>query len=207
MWVVKLGGSLAASEALTGWLAVVARSGAGKVVIVPGGGPFADTVRSAQAQWRFDNLTAHRMALKAMDQFGLMLCGLSSTCKPATGLTAIDDFLAKRCVPVWLPSAIASREPEIPATWDMTSDSLAAWLARELCADRLVLVKSCALPSAETAELARRGVVDAAFPSFAAGLEVGLFNRDDPGIFSRQLERYRPSSGIARQKKQSCTAG
>ena len=72
MWVVKLGGSLCEqapeTSPLRDWLDLLVCEGAGRVVIVPGGGKFADAVRGAQAQWCFDDLTAHNMALLAMSQ-------------------------------------------------------------------------------------------------------------------------------------------
>ena len=37
--------------------------------------------------------------------------------------------------------AHGARRPDIPWSWNVTSDSLAAWLAGELPASRLVLVK------------------------------------------------------------------
>jgi aspartokinase-like uncharacterized kinase len=60
--------------------------------------------------------------------------------------------------------------PEIAESWDVTSDSLAAWLARRLDADKLILVKSCPVPEGEPSpeELRRLEIVDAAFPEFAA---------------------------------------
>jgi aspartokinase-like uncharacterized kinase len=49
----------------------------------------------------------------------------------------------------------------------VTSDSLAAWLATELAADALVLVKSVAVASGTSVEdLAREGVVDPLLPRF-----------------------------------------
>ena len=55
--VVKLGGSFAFSVHLRAWIEAIAAC-AGRVVIVPGGGPFADTVRAAQQEW--DLTTAPR---------------------------------------------------------------------------------------------------------------------------------------------------
>jgi aspartokinase-like uncharacterized kinase len=190
MWVVKLGGSLATSPELADWLEVLACAGAGSVAIVPGGGPFADAVRAAQARWGFDDSTAHQMALKAMDQFGLMLCGCGGfVC--ATTLREILERVRARRVPVWLPSAAVINEPEIPASWEVTSDSLAAWLARKLRAEGLALVKSCARPDARTPllELAQQGIVDRRFPSFAAGVAVRFFAREDANDFFRALQR------------------
>ena len=77
MIVVKLGGSLFDYSKLSEWLKILSEEGAGKVVIVPGGGPFADQVRDAQKRWKFNDQQAHKMALHAMDQFGIMLCGIA----------------------------------------------------------------------------------------------------------------------------------
>ena len=46
---------------------------------------------------------------------------------------------------VWLPWHLAGREPTIAASWDVTSDSLACWLATRLGASDLVLIKSAGL--------------------------------------------------------------
>jgi 5-(aminomethyl)-3-furanmethanol phosphate kinase len=61
-------------------------------------------------------------------------------------------------------------DPGIAASWDITSDSLAAWLAGKLRARRLVLVKSVAFAGdgVTAAHLARRGIVDRAFPDYFA---------------------------------------
>ena len=84
MWVVKLGGSLARSEALRGWLAVLARAGRGRAVVVPGGGRYADAVRAEQQRWGFDDSTAHSMALLAMDQYGHQLAAIGNQAAPRT---------------------------------------------------------------------------------------------------------------------------
>ena len=70
--IVKLGGSHALGPHLRGWLDAIAAR-AGSIVIVPGGGPFADAVRAAQGPMGFDDCAAHHMALMAMAQFGRAL--------------------------------------------------------------------------------------------------------------------------------------
>lgn len=166
LWVVKLGGSLAGGGELAGWLDALA-AGAGRVVLVPGGGPFADTVRAMQRSWSFDDATAHHLALLAMEQYGLMLAGMQPALRPAASRAAIRRRLAEGSVPVWLPVRMALRRAEIPQSWDVTSDSLAAWLAAELGADGLILVKSVAVAAGSTVEdLAKRGVVDPLLSSF-----------------------------------------
>ena len=77
MWIVKLGGSLIGSPALKGWLDKLVQFGDGKVVIVPGGGLFADAVRNAQSKTGINDETAHQMALVAMDQYAALMAGLN----------------------------------------------------------------------------------------------------------------------------------
>ena len=167
MWVVKLGGSLADHPALEQWLAA-AQEGAGRVVLVPGGGPFADTVRQTQARWRFSEDAAHRMALRAMAQFGLFLCDRQPALAGAETVADIERLRRQRRVPVWLPGAAMDGAAAIPASWDVTADSLAAWLSQRLDAQRLLLVKAVAPATGELDRLQRDGLVDAALNGYLA---------------------------------------
>jgi len=171
MWVVKIGGSLAGSAALARWVRAVATPAKTAVAIVPGGGEFADAVRSAQRREAFDDARAHRLAVAAMEQYGSLLCGLDDRLVPASTAEEILNAQRRGRVPVWMAQRMALAAPEIPASWDVTSDSLAAWLAARLAADALYLVKSVAPDGPgpiAASELTRRGVVDAAFPAMVA---------------------------------------
>ena len=168
MWVVKLGGSLAHSSDLNSWLDVFSETSRGRVVIVPGGGSYADEVRRAQSVSGFDDDTAHCEALTAMEQFGLSLCGMVENLVPAETESEIQNILAQERVAVWMASKLALADKSIPKSWDVTSDSLAAWLATRLNAQALILVKSVSLPflSISPSKLSEMGVVDKAFPNF-----------------------------------------
>jgi aspartokinase-like uncharacterized kinase len=189
--IVKLGGSLALSPELPAWLAALVRADAQRVVLVPGGGPFADAVRAAQRKQQFDEASAHRMALLAMEQYGLMLIGMQSQLAGAPSGAAIARELGRARVPVWMPSAMVLACPEIPASWDVTSDSLAAWLAGQLGAALLVLVKSLQVSETQaTAEqLASRGWVDPLFPRFAvaARCPIRVLGSNDQARLTRML--------------------
>ncbi len=165
--VVKLGGSFAFAPDLRAWIKAIVIH-AGRVVIVPGGGPFADTVRTAQAQMRFDDRAAHRMALLAMEQYGCAIASMSTRLQLASSLDAIRRALADGMVPVWLPAQMALADAAIPHSWDVTSDSLAAWLAGRIGAERLVLVKHLATRESkvQAAELLARNMIDEAFVNF-----------------------------------------
>ena len=111
--VVKLGGSLL-GEARLGSVLTLIGAATRPVVIVSGGGPFADAVREAQAVLAFDDATAHRMALLAMHQTGLALAALEPRLLPAETFPGIARGLAAGRIPVWSP--LASPRPSTSGT-------------------------------------------------------------------------------------------
>jgi Uncharacterized archaeal kinase related to aspartokinases, uridylate kinases len=126
--VVKLGGSTASHQELAVWIEALAGASL-SLVIVPGGGLFADQVRDAQKRIGFSDDAAHVMALLAMEQFGQVILERHARFRPARTLEDMQRALAEGKIPVWLASTMVVTAPDIPATWDITSDSLAAWLA------------------------------------------------------------------------------
>ena len=171
--VVKLGGSHAFSEHLAGWVDAIAGC-AGHVIVVPGGGPFADAVRDAQPRIGFNDDAAHHMALLAMEQYGYALASLDGTFVAADSPAAIEHAREATKVPVWMPSRMALAAKDIASSWDVTSDSLAAWLAGQLGARQLLLVKHVSLSGTAVAlpELIARGIVDKAFAAFLKAAKV-----------------------------------
>ncbi len=174
--IVKLGGSLAAAGTLRGWLDTVLAHGRGRCILVPGGGDFADGVREAQRRLGFSDRTAHRMALLAMQQYALLLTELAPALRPCEDDAEISAALAAGSIALWLPSRMVEADPAIAGSWDVTSDSLAAWLARRVGATRLVLVKSAPAPDPPLSpdRLAALGLVDAAFPAYAASAGIAV---------------------------------
>lgn len=164
MWIVKLGGSLAHDPRLPGWLAPLAELGGGRVTVVPGGGVFADAVRASQRHWRFDDLAAHNMAVLAMGQTAHLFHALEPRLELAADEAAIRRTLHAGQPALWLPTLAVRDAPDRLTSWEVTSDSLALWLAQLLNAERLVLVKACPVPAGRSlAQLAADGVVDAHF--------------------------------------------
>jgi len=168
MWVVKIGGSLAADELLPCWLDSLSCYGGGEVVIVPGGGPFVEQVRISQQVWHIGDSAVHVMALLGMEQYGFLMSGIRNDLLPVESETEIFRVLKKAGVPIWLPTFMVTRDEGIEHSWDVTSDSLAAWLARKIGASRLLLVKSVKLGGSKISaeELSQQGIVDVAFPDY-----------------------------------------
>lgn len=183
--VVKLGGSLAGSARLPALLDEVARAArAGtRVIVVPGGGPFADAVRAAQAALHFSDAVAHDLALLAMAQYGVLLAALAPMrCVTGADALAASQGPTSEAVPapvIWLPDPQYDAR-ELERSWRISSDSLALWLADRLGVRRVVLVKTCAAPvqrdhgaadlaAEDMAAMSAAGIVDAAYSGIAAG--------------------------------------
>ncbi|MCB1521118.1 MAG: uridylate kinase [Hyphomicrobiaceae bacterium] len=161
--VVKIGGSLISGKRLQGIVATIARARR-PVVVVPGGGGFADEVRHVQAHHDVSDRAAHTMAILAMHQMGVMLQDMQVRFVAVETLAEIRQALAANRIPVWLPLRLSVADTKIPADWSVTSDGLAARLAERLRLQAVYLVKSrCVIDGPSAAELAADGIVDRTF--------------------------------------------
>jgi aspartokinase-like uncharacterized kinase len=122
--VVKVGGSLFPE---TGRITAVLKGSRRPLLVVPGGGPFARMVRSLQ----LPDDPAHWMAVLAMDQFGWYLA--------AGGLPVTHVLAVPRGAEILLPYRIMRDHDPLPHSWDVTSDTIAAWVASGLGLDLLIL--------------------------------------------------------------------
>jgi len=201
--VVKVGGGLcrgAGDDALRALCKTLGELGERHpLLVVPGGAGFAGAVREADRRFGLRAATAHRMAILGMEQFGWLLSELipgavrcADLSRAATGRTT-----------VLLPAALPL--DTLPASWDVTSDSIAAWVAGQAGAGRLVLVKDVdglfadwpargePLARLTVAELAalRAGGVDAYLPTALAGarFETWVIGGRDPERVVELLER------------------
>ena len=190
MWVVKIGGSLSHDPALREWLTRLWELGGGRVVIVPGGGDFADVVRQYQREWNFDDLAAHNMCLLAMAQYAILMQGVVPELVLASNEKRIRGALRDGRVAVWVPTDLMRTTPDSMTNWDTTSDSLAAWLSTSLNAERLMIVKSCEVDANAPVEaLAAKGIVDRRFPAYVrdANYVVEVFGKGDAAVMRDRL--------------------
>ena len=186
--VVKLGGSVVRSAELTPWLDAIATAPR-PIVVVPGGGALADEVRACQHRLGFGDAVAHRMALLAMNQLAWAVAGLRQGFEVGATEGELRAALGQGSVAVWAPYALIAGRTDIEESWRLTSDSLALWLAARLGASRCYLIKSIARPKAArlgASQLAREGIVDAAFPGMLkdAGVPAVLLGRGDHRAFA-----------------------
>ena len=195
MWIIKIGGSLLGSPELLRWLEVLVKFSKGHVIIVPGGGLFADAVREAQNLTNASDAIAHQLALLAMDQFGLLLAGMNDGLVTASSELEIAERGWQHRAMVWLPSQMILADQSIPQNWQVTSDSLSAWLANKLAAEQLILVKSKSLISYQKENvchpqlLADDDLIDSQLMHYIAGkkYQTWLLHKADYSVFDEGL--------------------
>ncbi len=166
--VLKIGGSLAKSGQLSGVLEMVARS-TRRIVIVPGGGSYADLVRQEQATLGYSDAEAHRRAILAMHRMAAEWIDMQPRLASAETVQEIRAGWQRHMVPVWLPARMVLGDLSLPEDWSVTSDALAARLSECLGRVPVVLVKSLRVPrSARADALAAQGIVDPVFAKIVA---------------------------------------
>ena len=145
--VVKLGGSLLGLHDVTERLLYVVDDLTAPLVLV-GGGASADLVRHWDEQGLLTNREAHRLAIAAMSFNARQLAASDARFAFVSSLADAIDAVASRRIPLLdavsvlaVEEACGGERPAIPSSWDVTSDSLAAWLAGAWNAD-LWLLKS-----------------------------------------------------------------
>lgn len=179
VWIVKIGGSIlrdaGAADRVSRWV-----SGRREValVFIAGGGELADRVRAMDAAVGLGDRVAHQMAIQAMRANLQQLAGWWPA-RPVLQSIPHESLSAG----VWLfdVGPWLARQADVPATWDFTSDSIAALLGICWPADRVVLLKSCPARQADAATLAAEGVVDPWFARLAPRLRCWHLDVPDAG--------------------------
>jgi aspartokinase-like uncharacterized kinase len=141
--VVKIGGSLLSiGDALPRTLAALTLIAATRsILVVPGGGPFADAVRTASTHHHLSDDDAHWMAILGMEQFALLLASRLHDAELVTRRGEIARARTRAKLPILAPYRWLREADPLPHSWDVTSDSIAAWVASRIGARRLILVK------------------------------------------------------------------
>ena len=140
--IVKVGGSLATCPVKLRILCtkLTELSREHKLIVIPGGGEFADAVRKLDKRFSLSPSASHRMAILGMDQYGLMLSDLLPSSRVVNKLEHLQEALDLGELPVFLPSTFLFAEDPLGNSWDVTSDSIAVYVAGQLHVTRALLV-------------------------------------------------------------------
>jgi len=112
-----------------------------QIVILPGGGEFADQVRKYHSIYKFSDTAAHYMAITTEDIIGILIKEYLPEGELTYKLEEVPDILKHNKIAIFLPSRYLIGVEELPHSWDVTSDSIAIYLANKLHFKKVILVK------------------------------------------------------------------
>jgi hypothetical protein len=140
MIIVKVGGSIAEFawklfEDLKG-LEELKKAGK-RILVVPGGWIFAEKVRELWKKGVIDDESAHWMAVECMDVYGYYLSRFADPVIPEN-FHELSEELQYGGVRILIPGKLVRNYDELPHSWDVTSDSIAIWVARNIGAKNIV---------------------------------------------------------------------
>ncbi len=142
-WVFKISGSLDKAGFLDRLIPVIDELSLNlSLVVAPGGGAFADFIRKRFKQRMLSEKTAHAQAVLSVGQYGYELADRLKKGVVVHNSSQVATALKSGATPVFIPYPCAAVEKRIPASWDATSDTIAAEVCRYLGFGGLVLLKS-----------------------------------------------------------------
>lgn len=167
--IIKIGGSLLQQKSLIPDLArYLDGVGTHQVVLLTGGGPAVKAMYAMREKLPYGEDEAHWHCIKLMGDLTRTLCETYPNSVAVTSWAQAEAAWQADRLP-WFVVEPFLREDEtakdhLPHTWDVSSDSIAAHLAKRYGAD-LVLLKACRLPPKKgtATEYARAGIVDPYF--------------------------------------------
>ena len=110
MCVIKVGGGvLARADTFDAVMAEISLASREAALLVPGGGPFADTVRDVDRQVGLSDDAAHWMAILAMDQYTHLIASRLPNGEIVHGPDEIESALERRRTPVLAPYQLVAR--------------------------------------------------------------------------------------------------
>ena len=142
-WVLKLGGSLFPEKAIELCKAIVDLNNSieyhhKKILLICGGGAFANKIRDYDYDLHFSNTANHNTAIICMDIIGTLLAdkvdGLESVKSIENAISVADQGK----LPVLIPSFIMERNDPLKHAWSVSSDSIALYLSNLLKAKLLI---------------------------------------------------------------------
>lgn len=165
--MLKLGGSLLSLPDLFERLGnLIALLGPHSALIITGGGAAADLIRRLDQQMKLSDEKAHRDAIAAMSYNAAQLTRLSGRFKLVSDRDqAAHVWNAGKTAVLDVDSFLRNEERKgniqpLPASWDVTSDSIAAWITLRWPAENLIMAKSCDADERSLTQLVANGMVD-----------------------------------------------
>ena len=152
------------------------------IIIIPGGGPFAEAVRNLTEAMSISEETEHWMAVLSMHQYGLFLANGEIEIPL---VESVDEIDGAGPICIFLPYNILKAGDCLPHTWDVTSDTIAAFVANQIGEKTFIKLTDVdgiigekghlieRITAKELVEREERGCVDAELPGFLMQNKMG----------------------------------
>jgi hypothetical protein len=111
-----------------------------KIIVIPGGGSFANFVRSLDEALQIGDDLAHWIAIYSMNYNGIMLHRKYPDLESIEKLKTFQD--AKQMFCIFLPYSFLREDDTLPHNWDVTSDSIALYITNKLKLNQCFLIKN-----------------------------------------------------------------
>ncbi|MDC0482316.1 hypothetical protein OAN90_02575 [Gammaproteobacteria bacterium] len=141
MVVIKIGGSLQSTDYIKKWINAIRLNRSTSFLIIFGGGKYADNIRYDQKEKKYDDLKAHKLAIKGMTNFTEDILEELKDFTVVNSIRNIKKNYKSRKLLVWMPSYEEVCDFNIPNNWDATSDSIALAISKNINAP-LIVIKS-----------------------------------------------------------------
>ncbi|MHA2141690.1 MAG: amino acid kinase family protein [Candidatus Thorarchaeota archaeon] len=141
--VIKIGGSMMNHpymlRQILKRISVIAEQSS--VLVVPGGGFFANQIRDLHTRSYLSNSGAHWLAIKCMDLYGSIMSDIQPSLSIYSGADAFDKWAGGESFIIQSYELLKSYD-RLPHSWDVTGDSIALWMGMQGNADAVIILKS-----------------------------------------------------------------
>ena len=163
MHIVKIGGSLTYdAKPLLKALKNYAKENNKKIIIIPGGGEFANVVRKIDKALNISNSLSHKLAIKCMDLIGEVYAEIGNI-KAYDTLFNLKREIEKEKIAILLPSKILLSTDIAEHSWAITSDSLSLYIGKLLDVREVIIATD----------------VDGIYDKFPGGKLLNIINAND----------------------------
>ncbi|MDO5859975.1 MAG: delta 1-pyrroline-5-carboxylate synthetase [Methanobrevibacter sp.] len=108
-------------------------------VIILGGGEFANLIRKYDDEQYFSDEVNHWTAIDCMDIIAKLVDDKVDSAKLAYSITDVNEISNEGFTPIFAVSEFLKNEDPFECSWDVTSDSIAAYIANLLNANLFIV--------------------------------------------------------------------
>ena len=111
-----------------------------KIILIPGGGSIANFIRNVYNELKFTEELAHWMGILSMNYNGIALSEKLPEVEIVENFECLNELDKVFCI--FLPYQYLKANDKLPHSWEVTSDSITLFLAKEIGLNPCFLIKN-----------------------------------------------------------------